>query len=419
MTRRIVWVALGSLTLVGLGVLVGLRLAGRPAPPPAAARAALPGGPPPEGEGPHEDHDGHEGEAHARELELDAEKIRRFGVAVATVEEGSDTVSLEFSGEVAMNMDRIAQIVPRVPGIVREVRKNLGQAVRRGEVVAVLESRDLADLFAGYRAARQRADKARESVQREEQLQAKRISARQDLVDARNALAEAQIELQAARQRLQALGYGPEEIERLTATADGPVTRYEMTAPFDATVIEKNINPGAVLRDDTPAFRVADLGTVWVNLDVQQKDLPDVRVGREVTLSGGRGVPEVRAAIAYIEPTVVERTRTVHARVVIPNTGGRWRPGLFVTARMALEEKAGFVRLPVEAVLLVDGAPSVFVRTPTGFRVQPVRLGRSIDGQQEILDGLRPGQQYAARGAFTLKSELDRPESECAGHHHD
>ncbi|MBP7867209.1 MAG: efflux RND transporter periplasmic adaptor subunit [Acidobacteria bacterium] len=413
MTRRWVWLILGGFALLGLGVLAGLRLAGRPATPLAGAAER---DHPDENGAEHADHD-HEKDD--RELELDEATIRRYGIAVATVEEGSDPVALDLVGEVRMNADRIAQIVPRVSGVVREVRKNLGQTVRRGEVVAVLESRELADLFAGYRAARQRAEKARESVQREEQLQAKRISARQDLIDARNALTEAQIELQAARQRLQALGYPDGEIERLTAAEDAPVTRYEMTAPFDATVIEKTVNPGSVLRDDTPAFRVADLGTVWVDLDVHQKDLPSVHVGREVILSGGPGAPAVTARIAYIEPTVVEQTRTVHARAVIPNAGGRWRPGLFVTARMVLAEKAGPVRLPVDAVLLVDGAPSVFVRTEKGFRPQPVKLGRVIDGKQEILDGLRPGQRYAARGAFTLKSELNKPESECAGHHHD
>lgn len=416
MTNRFVWMALGGLALVGLGIFVGLRLAAGPPPKPAAAPAPASENRPTESEAAHEDH---AGEGASREIELDAEKIRQYGIAVETVEAGSDPVSLNFGGEIQMNLDRIAQVVPRVPGIVREVRKNLGQTVRRGEVVAVLESRELADLFAGYRAARQRAERARENVEREEQLQAKRISARQDLIDARNAQAEAQIEFQAARQRLQALGYDPAEIDRLTATADTPVTRYEMTAPFDATVIEKSVNPGAVLREDTPAFRIADLGTVWVNLDVHQKDLPSVHVGREVILSAGPGTPEVVTRIAYIEPTVVEQTRTVHARAVIPNTGGRWRPGLFVTARMVLEDKAGPVRVPADAMLLVSGSPSVFVRTEHGFRVQPVKPGRIADGKVEILDGLHPGQQYATRGAFTLKSELDKPESECAGHAHD
>lgn len=405
MSKRIFLCLTAAVALMGAGFFVGMKVASRPSVSAQSERGQ-------EQARPAESTPGEGLEQDGAVVSLTDAQIKRYGVVTETAAQGRRQTALVLNGEVVMNADRIAQIVPRVSGILREVRKNLGDMVREGEVMAVLESRELADAFASFRAARQRAEMAKANLAREDQLWKKRISAQQDYLQAQNEVASVRIEEQTARQKLLALGFSDVQLDRLTSTEGETFTRYELTAPFDGTVIEKKINLGEVLKDDSVAFRVADLSSVWANLDVNQKDLPQIHVGDEIVVSNGPGVPEIDARVSYIEPTVVEETRTVHVRAVIQNTGGRWRPGAFITGKMVMEEGLASITVPSDAVLLVDGRACLFLREKEGFRAQPVRTGLSDMGRVEVLDGLKPGQEYVARGAFTLKSELGKPEGE-------
>lgn len=350
--------------------------------------------------------------AETQPVSLTAEQMLNFGVQTRPAGAGRLTITLSIPGEIVMNADRVAHVVPRVSGIVKEVRKNIGDPVRQGEVVAVLESREMADAVSSFMAARQRASLAESTLKREEQLWLKKISAEQDYLNAKGDQVEAAIELSTSEQKLHAIGFSQAQVDSLPEQSDPPSTSYEMRAPFDATIIEKHIALGEVLKDDSDAFTIADLSSVWVNLDVQQKDLPGIRRGQAVILTDGPGVPEIRAAISYIEPTVIQESRTVHARVVIPNVNGKWRPGTYVSGKVAIEERTAPVLVPNEAILLIEGKPSVFVRTDRGFAPRQVQTGQTDGLLTEILAGLQPGQIYVSAGAFTLKSEMNKPEAE-------
>jgi cobalt-zinc-cadmium efflux system membrane fusion protein len=171
-------------------------------------------------------------------------------------------------------------------------------------------------------------------------------------------------------------------------------------------VIEKHITLGEGLKDDTTAFVVADLGSVWVDLRVYQKDLPFVRTGQTVVISAGPGIPDAQSVIAYVGPLVGAQTRTALARVVLPNPNGHWRPGLFVTGNVIVDNQDVPLLIPKTALQTIDAQPAVFLVTPEGFSPQPVTLGRSNDTHIEVTGGLTPGQRYVTRGAFTLKAQL-------------
>ena len=279
-------------------------------------------------------------------------------------------------------------------------------------MLAVLESRELADGKAAFLAAEQRLSLAESTFRREEQLWQKKISAEQDYIQAKNGLAEARIERQTAEQKLHTLGLSEEQIGRLPGEPQKEMTRYEMIAPFDAVIVEKHIDLGEVLKDDTPGFKIADLTSVWVNLDVHQRDTPFVLIGQRVVLSAGPGRAETENRISYIEPLVNEQTRTLHARVTLDNRSGQWQPGLFVTGRIIREDHPAAVLVPNEALLLMDGQPHVFVKTEAGFQARPVRVGQTNEAYSELLEGLSPGQSYVVQGTFVLKSEWDKPVSE-------
>ncbi len=349
------------------------------------------------------------GEEHEEEVvRLSREEMKEFGVEIRTAGPEKLRIYISLPGEVKTNADRLAHIVPRVSGVVRDVRKRLGDKVRRGEVMAVLESRELADAKSAYLAAIERFSVAEADFRREENLWKKRISPEKNYLRARRMLAEARIELRSAKQKLFALGLPDEYIASLSDHPEASYTRYEITAPFDGTVIEKHIALGEAVEADSTVFVVADLSTVWVDLSVYQKDLPLVRVGQEVVLSAGYGIEDATGRISYVGPVVGEETRTAIARVVLPNRDGRWRPGLFVTGRIAVDEITVPVAVPRSAVQEVEGRPSVFVETDEGFVPRVVNTGRKDTSKVEISSGLEPGERYVAKGAFILKAQLSK-----------
>jgi cobalt-zinc-cadmium efflux system membrane fusion protein len=364
-------------------------------------------------------HEGHEHGAHEHEedhvVRLSEARQRELGIEVAVAEPGSLKNQLALSGTIALNTDRLVHLVPRIPGIVRDVRKNLGDAVRAGEVVAVLDSRELAEAKAAYLAAGERLTLAADTFQREKDLWEKKISPAEDYINAKQALAEARIERRLAKQMLLALGFSESALKRLATQPDTSFTRYEVTAPVSGTVIEKHLTVGETVKDDSEAFSIADLEMVWVNLNVSPSDLPLVKKGQPVRIAAGPGLPEAEGKVSYIGATVSEETRTALVRVELPNPDGSFRPGLFVTATLAAGEAAAAVLIPQSAIQTLEGKSSVFVRTPEGFAPRAITLGQANDTHVEVTGGLAAGERYAVTETFLLKADLAKSE---AGHQH-
>jgi cobalt-zinc-cadmium efflux system membrane fusion protein len=192
---------------------------------------------------------------------------------------------------------------------------------------------------------------------------------------------------------------------------------YPLKTLIDGVVIEKHITRGEPVSREQAAFVVADLRDVWIDIGVYQKDLPLLRLGQPVVVSAGHGLEEAEGKISYIAPVVDEETRTATARVVLPNPGGIWRPGLFVTARVEVERREVPVAVPKTALEILDGRTTVFVENEAGFEARAVNVGLGGDRNVEIRAGLAAGERYVARGAFTLKAELQRGEL-AGGHEH-
>ena len=206
-------------------------------------------------------------------------------------------------------------------------------------------------------------------------------------------------------------------MKRLGSQSDSPLTRYEILVPLDGTVIEKHVVLGEVVKDDAEIFVIADLSSVWVDLSVYQKDLSSVRKGQDVVISMGRGTVQANGRIAYIGPVIGESTRTALARIVLANPEGQWRPGLFVTAHITVNEFDVPLLVPKTALQIIDDETHVFVQSVNGFEPVEVTVGRSDALNVEIIEGLQNGQLVVTQGAFTLKAELGKG-SLGDGHNH-
>jgi cobalt-zinc-cadmium efflux system membrane fusion protein len=352
----------------------------------------------------------HEAENHQEEkaVRLTAAEMKEFGIEVRTAGPSKMAVQVTLPGEIVPNMDRMVHIVPRAPGVIRQVFKFIGDQVRAGELMAVLDSREVADAKAAYLASQSRLDLAQAKANREEMLWRKRISPEQDYQEARNAFEEAKITLKSAEQKLHAMGFSESDLVRLSSQPDETYTSYEIRAPFEGTVIEKHLTIGEVLKEDAIAFTVADLSTVWVKISVYQKDMLLVRKGQRVLISPGKGISDAEGTISYVEPMVREQTRTAMAIVVLPNPEGLFRPGLYVVCLLDVEKIPVSLLIPKTALIQEDRQTQIFIETPEGFVLQPMTLGRSNEQYVEVLSGIKAGQRYVAKGGFTLKAQLSK-----------
>jgi cobalt-zinc-cadmium efflux system membrane fusion protein len=337
-------------------------------------------------------------------VRLTREQIQQAGITVAEARAGSVQGALSFPGEIRFNEDRTAHVVPRLAGVVEAVPADLGQMVRKGQVLAVIASTALSDQRSELLAAQRRLELARTTYTREKSLWEQKISAEQDYLAARNALQEAEIGVQNARQKLTAIG--------ADTGSGGALNRFELRAPFDGMIVEKHLTLGEAVAADAAIFTISDLRSVWAEFVVAARDLGSVRVGERATIRSTASDSKAEGTVSYVGALLGEQTRTAKARVTLTNPDMAWRPGLFVTVNVLGAAQQVPVSVVPEAVQQVEGRTVVFVETPDGFRAQPVTVGRTSDSVSEIVSGLEPGRRYAAANSFVLKAELGKAGTE-------
>jgi membrane fusion protein, heavy metal efflux system len=346
-----------------------------------------------------------EAAAHAADIvALTAQQIDAAGIVTAKAGAATIATVLRFPGEIKLNEDRTAHVVPRVAGVAESVSADLGQSVRKGQILAVISSPELAELRSTALAANQRLDLARLTLEREKKLWEGKISAEQDYLQARQSWHEAKIAAQTAGAKLAALGANG---------TDGALNRYVLRAPLDGTVVQKHVAPGEALKEDANVFMLSDLSTVWAEVVIAAQDLEAVRPGTPVTVTSSASATTAQGKVSYVSALLGADTRTATARVVLPNPQRAWRPGLFVNVTMARGERQVPVAVAADAVRSVDGKSVVYVRVPQGFRAQPVTVGGTDGRQVEVVAGLAPGTVYATAGSFVLKAEQGKAD---AGH---
>ena len=266
---------------------------------------------------------------HETPIKITETELIALGGSVAMARSGRLRLGLTLDGEVGLDGDRVAHIIPRFPGIVREIHKQLGDLIRKGDPLALIESNDT-------------------------------------------------------------------------------LSTYPIKALTGGTIIQKHITLGEVLREDTIVFTVADLASVWIDLQVHQNQLPLIRKGLEVVISATPDIPETTATISYLSPTLNPHSRTAIARIVADNKRNLWRPGSFVRAKLITESVTVPLLVTRQALQTINGQPHIFVKDRDGFLPTQVRLGRSNDTEVEVLSGLEDGQSYVATGSFILKAELGK-----------
>jgi cobalt-zinc-cadmium efflux system membrane fusion protein len=328
---------------------------------------------------------------------------------VAEVKSGIIARRIIVPGTIVPQADRIAHVAVKLSSIVAELRKNIGDAVEKNEVLAILESREVADAKSEYLAARLTNELQQDLFERDKSLWDKKISSEQQFLRSRNEAARAKVRNDIARQKLFALGLTEPEIAGLPNQSEASLRHQEVRAPIAGRIVERKAELGvAVGRDnlETDLFVVADLDRVWVELAVSPEQVSAVRIGQTLSVAVRGSAEAAKGRVTFIGPMLDKDTRSARVIAEIDNRDGVWRPGSFVTAAVAVEEQYVPIAVPVAALQTMDGGPVVFVRTPEGFQKRPVVLGQRDEQAVEVVSGLSLSETIAVSNTFLLKAEM-------------
>ena len=350
--------------------------------------------------------EGNEAAAHAAEeghaeglVALSQQQIAEAGIEVVRPTVGGVAGAIEVSATIEGDPQGVQVASAAIGGRLVSLTRNLGQPVSRGDVLAVIESREAATLRGDIEAARARLALAQSNLRREQRLFAERVSPEQDLIAARTAATEANIALRQAQQQLSATGGG-----------GGAFNRITVRAPISGQVISRSATLGQTVAADAELFRIANLSKVSISMSLLPADAGRVRPGGrvEVTAPGRRQ----EARITFVSPILDETTRLVPVIATLDNGANDWRVGETVSASIIVPASGDrTVAVPSAAVQMIEDKPHVFVRTATGFKAVPVTLGRRNGGQVIVASGLTGTEQIASTNSFTLKAELGKGEA--------
>ncbi len=339
---------------------------------------------------------------------MDDERIKLAQIEEQRVGPATIARRLGVPGTIVPDASRVAHVSVKLSGTVAELYRNIGDDVVKDELLAVLESREVADAKSEFLAARLSNELQQDLTARDKTIWEGRAAPEQQYIRSRNAAAQTAMRLNIARQKLLALGVQDEEIAALPQAPEASLRSQNVRAPISGRIAERKVEIGtAVGRDslETELFVIVDLGRVWIDLSVSSADLPMVKEGQAVNIAT-RGQPETGTAkIVFVGPLLDKDTRTARVVAAIDNADGGWRPGSFVTAGITIDQHTAPVVAPFSAIQTVGGQKAVFVRNKEGFEKRDVVLGQR-DGQSvEVVSGLVAGETIAVSNTFSLKAE--------------
>lgn len=365
-----------------------------------------------------EEQDGHAGhDEHGEEgvIQMTSEVQKQNGVVIAPAQKQRLAGAINATGKVEANADKIAHVSPRISGNIVAVKASLGDSVSAGQALAILDSVELGEALNRYHQSKTKLTLAQSNMDRIKVLVEKKIAARKDILLAETDLKTAQTELHTDEDRLSLYGVSPTELEK----SNRKKPHLSVRSPIGGIITEKHAIVGELSDPSRSLYTVADLSTVWVMVDINEKDLARVRKGQNAIVTIG-AYPDLtfRGRINHLADAVDQATRTVKARIEVANKGRKLKPEMFATVELALHaDTPPVLAVPEDALQEVEGKTVLFVTdNGTDFRSRPIQAGRAASGMVEILSGLKEGERYAIKGSFMLKAEQKKGELE--GHNH-
>jgi membrane fusion protein, heavy metal efflux system len=326
----------------------------------------------------------------------------KAGVEAWPVTETEAGGFVEAMGRLEMNRNRAAKIATPVEGLVTRVLVDLGQPVKKGQVLVEINSRQWGEARASFIEARAEEQAAEAALGREEELHKERVSSTRDLEEARARYEAARATRQAAEGTLGSLGFTSE------AAIDAKDPWLPLRAPFAGTVVARTATVGETAAPGGVLFEIADLDPLWAILSLPQASAASLHHGDSVEILIG-GSPAATASIDWIADAIDPSTRMVQIRAVVPNPNKTLRAGTFIEARVHTGGNNHAVLVSPDAVYRFGGKPFVFLElAPDLYEVRRVDLAGEASGAVAVVAGLRPGDRVVSRQSYLVKSEFQK-----------
>ena len=325
-------------------------------------------------------------------------------VQVLTVQPTTLTRSLRLTGAVAYNGFRTTPVITQVSGPISRVVVVPGQRVKEGEPMLYVASPDYSQLRTNYLKAKDAYALAQKANLRAQDLYQHHAIAEQNVEQAESAEVQASGDLAAAQAALKVMGItDPDELIKGPASFEVPVK-----APIGGVVVEQDVAVGQLIQPgSTQCFMISDVSTVWVLVNIYQKDLPYVRVGDPVTIQTDSYPETFHGRISYVAASLDPSTRTLQARIDTDNPGEKLKKDMYVTATVNAGAIKNAIALPDAAILRdsdSENQPFVYAGAGSGqFGRRPVTVGESLNGQTEVTGGLKAGDQVIGNGSLFLQ----------------
>jgi cobalt-zinc-cadmium efflux system membrane fusion protein len=282
--------------------------------------------------------------------------------------------------------------------------------MKSGQVLALLDSIELGQKKSDFLQAKTTHDVDKRNYIREEGLYKEQITSEKEFLDAKGRYEKSLAAYRAAHEALRLIGLSDEDITHIDWNRKGqPLSYFPLVSSLSGTVIERTITLGELISPKDKAFTIADLSTVWIILDVYEQNLAAVKEGDDVEITVDAFPGETfKGTIVYLSDVLNPATRTIDARVEIPNPQRRLRPGMFARAAVILPGRGSDVLVaPLDALQQVNNQTVAFVeKKPGTYELRQVSLGRRSPPNGEIQSGLREGERVVTTGSFYLKSIL-------------
>lgn len=343
------------------------------------------------------------------ELHWSKEKTQAANIQVEIASPGVIQNFIEVPGKIVVHPDCIAYVIPKVSGSVKEIRKTIGECVKKDEVLAVLESKEMAEAKSNYLASIKKMDLRHTLLQREVDL--KGISPEQDYLHAKLAEEEARINVDLSKQSLYAIGLTEAHVEKINREKSTDLRLYEITSPIDGKVLQRNLTLGELISNTNKVYTIVGCNKVWTELSVSQNNLPYLKVGLPIEIISANGKRETTKILQF-NPLISEETRTATAFAVIEDNTEKWSPGEFVTIKVQTNMISCAIVIPKTAVQNIKGENNVFVEKGENYIPRIVTIGRKDEKNVEVLEGLQQGEKYAGSNTFVLKAEYEKEEAE-------
>lgn len=354
-------------------------------------------------------------EHHDDGVTLSERQIAAGNFAIREATSGTLSEQIVVPGTIVPSGERIAKVSVRLLGTVAELRKRLGDSVREGDVLAIIESREVADAKSQYLAARVALDLQDTLFSRSKSLFESKVSSENDFLRAKTAFEDIRIKFDVARQKLFALGLTGDQIAALPQQPVESLRLQELRAPMSGRIAERRVDLGSLVGregQESELFVIVDSRVVWAELALPATDLAVIREGQQISVAAGPGADPHPATIMFVSPLIDKDTRLARVVASVDNPSHALRPGMFVTAEIPVQQVRAAIVVPKAAVQSIDGQSAVFVRTPTGFQPRKIMTGREDSSSFEVTSGLSSGDQIATANTFVLKADLGKSAAE-------